>query len=99
MESCGYTTFTRVNGCDIIAWMRSLTYLIECKGYSLSPKQQFFAARQLNNNYKNAKSYLEKIGLRTEMIVKVLIAYKFSHFSKGVYQFTPEEFTNHMVRV
>lgn len=56
----GYIVFTRRNHCDVLAVKSdmSLAYLVECKDYVLSRKQQLLAVRELNRNYTHALELL-----------------------------------------
>nr|NIP66704.1 hypothetical protein [Candidatus Bathyarchaeota archaeon]NIU80840.1 hypothetical protein [Candidatus Bathyarchaeota archaeon]NIV67472.1 hypothetical protein [Candidatus Bathyarchaeota archaeon]NIW16128.1 hypothetical protein [Candidatus Bathyarchaeota archaeon]NIW34118.1 hypothetical protein [Candidatus Bathyarchaeota archaeon] len=74
----------------------TLAYLIECKDYSLSRKQQSLAVRELNRNYTHALELLNHKHLHPEKILRVLIAQAFSHRSRGILQYTPREFLRHI---
>jgi len=56
----GYIVFTRKNHCDVLAVKPDMTlaYLVECKDYELSKKQQKLAVRELNRNYTHALELL-----------------------------------------
>jgi len=92
----GFIVFIRRNHCDIIAWRGGLAYVVECKSYDLSKKQQTKAVKQLNNNRKRAIKILDNMRLSSDIILKVLIANSFHHRSHGIYQYTPEEFIDHL---
>jgi uncharacterized protein YjbK len=97
-EKQGYIVFTRKNHCDILAVKpdMALAYLIECKDYELSRKQQSLAVRELNQNYTYALELLKDHRLYPEKILRVLIAQAFSHHSRGILQCTPAEFLEHI---
>jgi len=88
----GYIVFARRNRCDILAVKpnASLAYLIECKDYPLSQRQQRLAVRKLNRNYTRALEILIANRLYAEAILRVLVAQGFSYRSGGILQFTPE---------
>ncbi|MEM2937531.1 MAG: restriction endonuclease [Candidatus Bathyarchaeia archaeon] len=94
----GYVVFTRQNHCDVLAVKPDMTlaYLVECKDYSLSRKQQILAVRELNRNYTHALELLIKQRLCPEKILKVLVARGFSYQARGVLQYTPETFIEHI---
>jgi hypothetical protein len=94
----GYLVFTRQNHCDVLAVKPDMTlaYLVECKDYSLSRKQQILAVRELNRNYTHALELLIKQHLCPEKILKVLVARGFSYQARGVLQYTPETFIEHI---
>lgn len=94
----GWIVFTRKNHCDILAWRFGLVYLIECKGYDLSKKQQTNAVKQLNNNIDNATNFLGKMDLSIQILMRILVAKSFHHNSYGIYQYTPKEFILHCRR-
>jgi len=56
----GYIVFKRRNHCDVLAIKpdMALAYLMECKDYELSQKQQKLAVRELNRNYTHALELL-----------------------------------------
>ena len=56
----GYIVFKRKNHCDVLAVKPSMAvaYLVECKDYALSRKQQILAVRELNRNYTHALEIL-----------------------------------------
>lgn len=64
----GFIVFTRQNHCDVLAVKpdMSLAYLVECKDYSLSRKQQILAIRELNRNYTHALELLIRQRLSRE---------------------------------
>jgi len=99
-KDANYLTFVREHHCDIVALNLSsgLCYLVECKNYTLSPKQQRRAVRQLNRNYKCALELLAKKDLSPSCILKVLVAPEFTYQARGVLQYTPEEFISHILR-
>jgi hypothetical protein len=94
----GFIVFTRQNHCDVLAVKpdMSLAYLVECKDYILSRKQQILAVRELNRNYTRALELLIKQRLYPERIVKVLIARGFAYQARGILQYTPERFIEHI---
>lgn len=94
----GFIVFTRQNHCDVLAVKpdMSLAYLVECKDYVLSRKQQILAVRELNRNYTRALELLIKQRLYPERIVKVLIARGFAYQARGILQYTPERFIEHI---
>ncbi len=96
----GYIVFTRRNHCDILAVKpnSALAYLIECKDYSLSQKQQKLAVRELNRNYTHALELLIANRLYAKTILRVLVAQGFAYRTRGIFQFTPEEIINHVKR-
>jgi hypothetical protein len=94
----GYIVFTRSNHCDVLAVKpdMSLAYLVECKDYVLSSKQQLLAVRELNRNYTYALELLIHNRLCPEKILKVLVAKGFAHQAKRILQYTPETFIRHV---
>jgi hypothetical protein len=94
----GYIVFTRRNHCDVLAIKPdiSLAYLVECKDYALSRKQQVLAVRELNRNYTHALELLIQKHLCPEKILKVLVAKEFAYHAKGILQYTPEAFIQHV---
>lgn len=94
----GYIVFKRKNHCDVLAVKpnMALAYLVECKDYALSRKQQILAVRELNRNYTHGLELLIKNRLCPEKILKVLVAHGFSYQAKKVYQYTPTEFLKHI---
>ena len=94
----GYIVFTRKNHCDILAVKPDMTlaYLVECKDYELSRKQQQLAVRELNRNYTHALELLLKKKLFPEKILKVLVARGFAYKARNIYQFKPEMFIKHI---
>jgi len=94
----GYIVFTRSNHCDVLAVKpdMSLAYLVECKDYVLSPKQQVLAVRELNRNYTHALELLIQKRLCPEKVLKVLVANGFSYQARGVLQYTPKTFIQHV---
>jgi hypothetical protein len=94
----GYIVFTRRNHCDILAVKSdmSLAYLVECKDYSLSRKQQVLAVRELNRNYTHALELLIQKRLCPEKILKILVAKRFAYQARGMLQYTPETFIQHV---
>jgi len=97
-EKKGYIVFTRRNHCDVLAVRpdMSLAYLIECKDYALSRKQQVLAVRELNRNYTRALELLMQKHLCPEKILKVLVAKGFAYQARGILQYTPEPFIRHV---
>jgi len=97
-EEQGYIVFLRKNHCDVLAVMpkAALAYLVECKDYSLSSKQQRLAIRELNRNYTHALELLIETRLYVDRVLRVLVAQGFAYPAKGVLQFTPEDFVNHI---
>lgn len=96
----GYIVFTRKNHCDVLAVKpdMKLAYLVECKDYELSKKQQSLAVRELNRNYTHALELLIKNRLCPEKVLKVLVARGFAYRSKNILQYTPEAFIRHIMR-
>jgi len=94
----GYIVFTRRNHCDVLAVKPdvSLAYLVECKDYVLSRKQQVLAVRELNRNYTHALELLIQKRLCPEKVLKVLVARGFSYHARGILQYTPEAFIQHV---
>ncbi len=94
----GFIVFTRQNHCDVLAVKpdMSLAYLVECKDYALSRKQQVLAVRELNRNYTHALELLIRQRLCPEKIVKVLVARGFAYQARGILQYTPEKFIEHI---
>ena len=94
----GYIVFKRKNHCDVLAVKpdMALAYLMECKDYQLSRKQQSLAVRELNRNYTHALELLKDKRLYPDKILRVLAAQAFSHQSRGVFQYTPTEFLEHI---
>jgi len=97
----GYIVYKRKNHCDILAVKPngSLGYLVECKDFKLSKKEQKHAVRQLNRNYVYALELLikDKMWTNTDFIIRVLVAKKFSHQSRNIRQYTPKEFIAHIL--
>ncbi len=94
----GFIVFTRQNHCDVLAVKPDMTlaYLVECKDYALSRKQQALAVRELNRNYTHALELLIKQRLCPQKILKVLVAKGFTYQAKGILQYTPETFIQHI---
>ncbi|MEM3725264.1 MAG: hypothetical protein QXK98_00150 [Candidatus Bathyarchaeia archaeon] len=94
----GYIVFTRRNHCDVLAVKSdmSLAYLVECKDYVLSHKQQILAVRELNRNYTHALELLIQKHLCPDKILKVLVARGFAYQARGILQYTPEKFIQHV---
>jgi len=94
----GYIVFTRRNHCDVLAVKpnMSLAYLVECKNYVLSRKKQLLAVRELNRNYTHALELLIQKRLCPEKILKVLVAKGFAYHARGILQYTPETFIQHV---
>jgi len=94
----GYIVFTRRNHCDVLAIKpdMALAYLVECKDYELSQKQQKLAVRELNRNYTHALELLLETHLNPQRILKVLVARSFEYQARGIFQYTPEEFLQHI---
>lgn len=97
-EDKGYIIFVRKNHCDVLAVKpdMSLAYLVECKDYELSRKQQLLAVRELNRNYTHALELLIEKRLCPEEILKVLIAKGFTYHAKGLLQYKPKTFIEHI---
>jgi len=95
----GYIVFTRRNHCDVLAVKpdMALAYLVECKDYELSQKQQRLAVRELNRNYVHALEVLLEQRLNPQRILKVLVARSFAYHARGVFQFKPDEFVGHVL--
>lgn len=89
----GFIVFVRKNHCDILAVdaQSELAYLVECKDYALSPKQQRLAVRELNRNYVRSLETLLANRLYVSKVLKFLVARGFSYQSRGVFQYTPNE--------
>jgi hypothetical protein len=94
----GYIVFTRKNHCDVLAVKpdMSLAYLVECKDYTLSTKQQLLAVKELNRNYTYALEILIQQRLCPEKVLKVLVAKGFAHQARRILQYTPETFIKHI---
>lgn len=92
LNNNGWIVFTRTNYCDVVAWKSGIVYLIECKGYNLSKKQQINAIKELNNNLRRAKELLKRYNLEYDIFMRILVAPSFNHNSHGIYQYTPEDF-------
>lgn len=94
----GYIVFTRRNHCDVLAIKpdMALAYLVECKDYELSQKQQKLAVRELNRNYTHALELLLETYLHPQRILKVLVARSFQYQAKSIFQYTPKEFLKHV---
>jgi hypothetical protein len=94
----GFIVFTRQNHCDVLAVKpdMSLAYLVECKDYALSRKQQVLAVRELNRNYTHALELLIRQRLFPEKILRVLVARGFAYQARGILQYTPEKFVEHI---
>ena len=97
-EKQGYIVFKRKNHCDVLAVKPNMAvaYLVECKDYALSRKQQILAVRELNRNYTHALEVLLENRLYAEIILKVLVAHAFSYHARGIYQYTSEEMVKHI---
>lgn len=98
-EKQGYIVFKRKNHCDVLAVKpdMALAYLVECKDYQLSRKQQSLAVRELNRNYTHALELLKDKRLYPERILRVLVAQAFSHQSRDILQYTLTEFLEHIM--
>ncbi|MGP3667046.1 MAG: restriction endonuclease [Candidatus Bathyarchaeota archaeon] len=94
----GYIVWLRKNKCDILAVRGSIAYLVECKNYVLSSKQQRLAVRQLNRNYTKALEILLRQRIWVDRVVKVLVANGFAYQARGILQYAPEEFIEHIER-
>lgn len=94
----GYIVFTRRNHCDVLAVKSDMTlaYLVECKDYALSQKQQVLAVRELNRNYTHALELLIEKRLCPERVLKVLVAKGFAYQAHRILQYTPEAFMRHV---
>ncbi|MCX8176627.1 MAG: restriction endonuclease [Candidatus Bathyarchaeota archaeon] len=92
----GYMVWLRKNRCDILAVRDSIAYLVECKNYVLSSKQQRLAVRQLNRNYTKALEILLRQRVWVNRVLKVLVANGFAYQARGILQYTPEEFLEHV---
>lgn len=94
----GYIVFVRRNHCDVLAVKpaMSLAYLVECKDYVLSRKQQQLAVRELNRNYTHALELLIRKRLCPKKILKVLVAKGFAYQARGILQYTPKTFIQHV---
>lgn len=93
-----YIVFRRKNHCDVLAVKPDMTiaYLVECKDYSLSKKQQQLAVRELNRNYTHALELLIQKRLCPQRILKVLVAKGFAYQARNILQYTPEAFLKHI---
>jgi len=94
----GYIVFIRKNRVDILAVKpdMGLAYLVECKDYDLSEKEQRLAVRELNRNYTRALELLLENRLHPQRILKVLLARSFAYQAKSVLQYTQEDFFKHL---
>jgi hypothetical protein len=94
----GYIVFTRKNHCDVLAVKpdMALAYLVECKDYKLSAKQQRLAVRELNRNYVHALELLLQMHLHPQKILRVLVAQDFSYQARNILQYTPTAFLKHI---
>jgi hypothetical protein len=94
----GYIVFTRKNHCDVLAVKpdMALAYLVECKDYKLSAKQQRLAVRELNRNYVHALELLLQMHLHPQKILRVLVAQGFSYQARSILQYTPSKFIEHL---
>lgn len=97
-RKAGYIVFVRKNHCDVLAVnpKSELAYLIECKDYELSPKQQRLAVRELNRNYTHALELLIANRLFVKMVLKALVARGFAYRAKGIFQFTQTSLERHI---
>ncbi|MEM2550530.1 MAG: hypothetical protein QW689_08990, partial [Nitrososphaerota archaeon] len=84
--------------CDVLAVnpKSELAYLVECKDYELSPKQQRLAVRELNRNYTHALELLIANKLFVKKVLKALVARGFAYKAREVLQFTPTSFERHV---
>jgi len=98
-ERRGYIVFKRRNHCDVLAVKpnMALAYLVECKDYQLSSKQQRLAVRELNRNYTHALELLLENRLHSQRILRVLVAHGFSYQAKNILQYTPTDFLKHIL--
>jgi len=98
-EKRGYIVFKRRNHCDVLAVKPNMTlaYLVECKDYQLSTKQQRLAVRELNRNYTHALELLLENRLHPQRILRVLVAHAFSYQAKNIFQYTPNDFLKHIL--
>jgi len=98
-EKQGYIVFKRRNHCDVLAVKpnMALAYLVECKDYQLSTKQQRLAVRELNRNYTHALELLLENRLHPQRILRVLVAHAFSYQAKNILQYTPTDFLKHIL--
>ncbi len=98
-EKRGYIVFKRRNHCDVVAVKpnMALAYLVECKDYQLSSKQQRLAVRELNRNYTHALELLLENRLHPQRILRVLVAHSFSYQAKNILQYTPTDFLKHIL--
>lgn len=94
----GYIVFKRRNHCDVLAVKpdMALAYLVECKVYGLSEKQQRLAVRELNRNYVHALELLLQNRLHPQKILRVLVAHSFCYHARGIFQYTPAAFLKHV---
>jgi hypothetical protein len=91
-EKRGYIVFKRRNHCDVLAVKPNMAvaYLVECKDYALSRKQQILAVRELNRNYTHALEVLLENRLYAERILRVLVAQAFSYQARAFISTLPQ---------
>lgn len=98
----GFWVFVRKNRIDVLAFTPdcSLGYVIECKNYELSRKQQQNAVQQLNREEYYARDICEYLGINVKYLLKILCAQSFHHgsFRYGIYQYTPSDLIEHALR-
>ena len=93
----GFYVLTRQNHCDVLAIKHQVPFLIECKNYDLTSKQQAKAIRQLNRNYTYALETLLQLRLPVRLpVIKILVAKSFDHWSRNISLYTYEELEDFM---
>ena len=97
-EKNGFIVFKRKNHCDVLAVKpnTAIAYLVECKDYKLSRKQQILAVRELNRNYTHALEILLENRLFAEKVLKILVAHAFAYQARDIYQYTPPDLLRHV---
>ncbi len=67
-EKQGYLVFKQKNNCEVFAVKSdmALAYIVGCKDYELTRKQQILAVRELNRNYTHGLELLIKNRLCAE---------------------------------
>lgn len=97
-EKNGFIVFKRKNHCDVLAVKSNtaVAYLVECKDYKLSRKQQILAVRELDRNYTHALEIFLENRLFAEKVLKILVAQAFAYQARGICQYTPTELLRHI---
>ena len=98
-EERGYIVFLLRNHIDVLAVRHdNHAYLVECKNYRLCRSQQMKAVKQLNRNLQYALEVLQdyRLSVNPKYITRVLVAQGFAYQSRGILQYNPEEFLNHI---